>query len=84
LKGRAESFGEYLKRNVRIAAFLDLGNIYETTFSESGMRAGPGLGLRIIRFPVVIKLDWAYGLGRGISGAGHGRFYFSLTSNLPF
>jgi hypothetical protein len=84
LKSRAESLAEYLKRNVRIAAFLDLGGIYETSFSESGTRAGPGVGLRIIRFPVVIKLDWAYGLGRGISGSGHGKFYFSLTSNLPF
>lgn len=84
LKGNSEGIGGYLRRSVRVAGFVDAGGAYETNFSEPGLRAGPGLGARIIRFPVVIKIDWAYGLGQGVGGSGHGRFYFSLASNLPF
>lgn len=84
IKGNSESLGGYLRRSVRIAGFVDVGGAYKTSFSEPGVRAGPGLGARIIRFPVVIKIDWAYGLGQGVGGSGHGRFYFSLASNLPF
>ncbi|PYP89963.1 MAG: hypothetical protein DMF61_01815 [Blastocatellia bacterium AA13] len=79
-----ESLGNYIRRNVRLAGFVDIGGVYRTAFSQPGMRIGPGIGARIIRFPVVIKLDWAYGIGEGASGVGRGRFYFSLTTNLPF
>jgi hemolysin secretion/activation protein ShlB/FhaC/HecB len=84
LKGSREGIGGYLRRSVRVAAFVDVGAAYKTSFSQPGLRTGPGLGARIIRFPVVIKIDWAYGLGQGIGGSAHGRFYFSLASNLPF
>ena len=83
-KGNREGIGAYLRRSVRVAGFVDVGGAYKTSFSEPGLRAGPGVGARIIRFPMVIKIDWAYGLGQGIGGSGHGRFYFSLASNLPF
>jgi hypothetical protein len=79
-----DSLSSYIKRNVRLAFFVDVGGIYETSFSEPGTRTGPGLGARIIRFPLVIKLDWAYGVGKGVTGSGRGRFYVSFTTNLPF
>jgi hypothetical protein len=74
----------YIRRNTRLALFLDVGGIYRTTFSEPGTRIGPGLGVRIIRSPVIIKFDWAYGFGKGVTGSGRGRFYLSMATNLPF
>lgn len=75
----------FLRRQVRLAAFVDVGGIYQTTASSSGLRAGPGLGLRIVHYPFVIRLDWAYGIGdAATTGRGRGRFYFSVTTHLPF
>jgi hemolysin activation/secretion protein len=84
LQATGETLGSYLRRNVRLAGFVDVGYLARASFSDAGIRVGPGLGARIIRWPVVIKLDWAYGFGEGVSGSGHGRFYLSITSNLPF
>jgi len=75
---------DFLRRSVRIAAFVDVGGAYDTTGSEPGVRSGPGAGLRIIYNPVVLKLDWAYGVGQGLGGGGHGRFYLTVSTNLPF
>ena len=80
----ASGLQRFLRRQVRLAGFVDVGGIYGTT-TQSGMRVGPGLGLRIIYQPAIIKLDWAYGIGNAAtSGRGHGRFYFSVGTNLPF
>ena len=79
-----EGVGRFLRQKVRLAGFLDVGGIYQTTDSKSGIRLGPGLGVRIIYFPVIIKGDWAYGIGDAVTGRGHGRFYLSIATNLPF
>jgi hypothetical protein len=76
---------QFLRRQVRLASFIDVGGAYLTTASTSGFRAGPGIGARIIYRPAIIKLDWAYGIGdAATSGRGRGRFYFSVGTNLPF
>jgi hypothetical protein len=83
--GAESGFRKFLRRQVRLAGFLDLGGAYETTASASGVRFGPGLGARIIYRPAIIKLDWAYGIGdAATTGRGRGRFYFSVGTNLPF
>jgi hypothetical protein len=85
--GTGESNGgvnQFLRRSVRLAGFIDVGGVYQTTGTTSGARAGPGAGLRLIYNPVVLKLDWAYGLGDGARGTGRGRFYFTVSTNLPF
>ena len=74
----------FLRRNIRLAGFIDLGGAYSTRDSVSGLRMGPGVGLRLIYNPVVLKLDWAYGIGDGSIGNGRGRFYMSVSTNLPF
>jgi hemolysin activation/secretion protein len=79
-----EGPGQFLRRNVRLAGFVDVGGVSETTASQPGTRVGPGLGVRIRYFPAVLKFDWAYGIGDGAQGKGHGRFYFSLSTTLPF
>ena len=48
-----------LRRNVRMALFTDVGGVRETVGDFSGLKAGPGLGVRVIQGPAVIKLDWA-------------------------
>jgi len=80
----ASGVSQFLRRSIRLAGFIDVGGAYRTTLSQSGFRSGPGSGLRIIYNPVVMKLDWAYGLGEGSLGSGRGRFYFTVSTNLPF
>jgi len=74
----------FLRRNVRLAPFIDLSSIDKTTSSQSGFRAAPGIGMRVIYNLAVIKIDWAYGVGDGVTGSGHGRFSFAVTFNRPF
>jgi surface antigen Omp85-like protein len=79
----AKGLGKFLRQQVRLAPFVDVGGIYGGT--TDGVRVGPGLGARIIYSPAIIKLDWAYGIGDAAStGRGRGRFYFSVGTNLPF
>lgn len=82
--GSAGEFQRFLLRSVRLTAFADVGRAYQTSGAQPGMRFGPGTGLRFIFNPVVIKLDWAYGLSSAAATTGRGRVSFGLTTNLPF
>ncbi|MEP6636021.1 MAG: BamA/TamA family outer membrane protein [Acidobacteriota bacterium] len=83
--GGDQGIRRFLRRQVRLAGFVDLGGIYKAGTTPTGLRVGPGVGMRIIYRPAIIKVDWAYGLGNAAaSGRGHGRFYFSIGTNLPF
>jgi len=79
-----KGIGVFLQRNVRLAGFVDVGGIQQTTTGDSGIHAGPGLGLRVLYYPMVLKLDWAYGLGNNSDLPNRGRFYFSVGVNSPF
>lgn len=79
---------QFLRKNIRLAAFMDVGGIYDTTLptfggaslaAQKGIRIGPGAGLRFLRGSIALKLDWAYGLGGGPNGGGHGRFYIGVS-----
>jgi hypothetical protein len=74
----------FLRRSVRLAPFIDVSGVDKTTASQSGFRAAPGVGVRVIYNLAVIKIDWAYGLGDGVTARGHGRFSFSVAFNRPF
>jgi hypothetical protein len=74
----------FIRNQVKLAAFLDLGAVYETTGSKPGLRAGPGLGMRVNFQGVNMKFDFAYGLGDGARGNGRGRFHFSVETPLRF
>ncbi|MGE0128560.1 MAG: hypothetical protein AB7U82_10815 [Blastocatellales bacterium] len=80
----SEGIASFLRRQVRLAGFADVGGAYQTVDSRSGARFGPGLGARLVFNPIVLKLDWAYGIGDAALGRGRGKFYFSVTTNLPF
>jgi len=83
-KDATKGIGVFLQRNVKVAGFIDVGGISQTTTADSGIHAGPGLGLRVIRYPMVLKLDWGYGLGNTTELHNRGRFYFSVSVNSPF
>jgi hypothetical protein len=84
-------FAGFLRGHIRLAAFVDVGGASDAPGFRYSMRYGPGAGLRCIYFPVVLKLDWAYGLGgAGNSHAGDryadsggSRWYFSIVTELP-
>ncbi|MBV9957451.1 MAG: hypothetical protein JO360_03485 [Acidobacteria bacterium] len=82
--GLVENLFAFVRDHAWVAGFVDVGGIYKTIDAKSGLRAGPGVGLRVDYNRIILKLDWAYGLGETTAGRGHGRFYFNLTTNLPF
>lgn len=67
--------------NLFLAAFHDIGNAGDLSTTP---RRGPGLGLRYVAGPAVLRIDWAYGLGPAATGGSRGKFYFSVTTNLPY
>ena len=74
----------FLRDNVRLAPFVDVGGLYLPSASKAGMRSGYGMGLRVIYGVVTFKLDYAYGVGAAASGGSRGKFYFNVATNLPF
>jgi hypothetical protein len=64
---------------LKIATFFDLGGAYQTTGSYAGLRAGPGIGLRLDLRVAVMKFDWAYGFGEAATGGSRGKFYFNVV-----
>jgi cell division septation protein DedD len=72
-----------LLSQLRMAPFLDVGGAYQTVSSAPGVRLGPGAGLRFAMDRIVLKFDWAYGIGDAATGGSRGKFYFTLVSNLP-
>jgi hypothetical protein len=74
----------FLRDNVRLAPFVDVGGLYAASGSTPGLRSGYGLGLRVIYNIVILKVDYAYGVGPAASNGSRGKFYFSIGSNLPF
>ncbi len=73
-----------LREKVKLASFVDVGGLYDTINVSPGVRAGTGLGLRVIYNPIIFKFDFGYGFGEKATSGGRGKFHFSVTSNLPF
>lgn len=68
-----------LRDSFALAFFSDVGGVYRAYNFTSGTRAGPGMGLRFkVAGQATLRLDWAYGIGDGMSGKGRSRFYFSF------
>lgn len=72
-----------LRERMQMAAFVDVGGVYQTTGSKPGVRFGPGAGLRFNYREAIMKFDWAYGIGEAATGRGRGRFYFSISREIP-
>jgi hypothetical protein len=93
----ANGIQQFLRKNVRIALFYDVGDMQKTDvnpfpFAQStasgqfvpGIRQGTGIGLRFIQVPIALKLDWAYGFGQSVSGVNHGRVYLGAATSGAF
>jgi hypothetical protein len=76
--------GQFLRQNVRLAFFTDFGGVSHTLGPFNGVKAGPGVGLRIRYGAAVLKLDWAKGIGDAYSSSDWGRFYFSVVTTRAF
>jgi hypothetical protein len=74
--------GQFLQKNFKLAAFVDAGATPSGSRSR-GIRWAPGLGVRFLYGPVVMKLDWGYGFGERATRGSRGKFYFNFTTNLP-
>ena len=74
---------EFVRKSLKLAMFLDAGNVSGGIAPKAAARVSPGLGLRILYGPAVIRADWAYGLGQALTGGSRGKFNFSVTTNLP-
>ena len=70
-----------IRNNIKLALFNDLGNAGDLSAPP---RSGPGVGIRFLAGPAVLRADWAYGFGPAVTGGSRGKFYFSVTTNLPF
>ncbi len=81
--GNADSKGleAMLRQKVKLSPFYDVGGVYDVNNSTPSIRSGAGVGLRLIYNPIILKLDYGYGFQ---SENRKGKFYFSITSNLPF
>ncbi|MCI0338018.1 MAG: BamA/TamA family outer membrane protein [Acidobacteria bacterium] len=77
--GGQEKLRKMVRDSLALAFFSDIGGVYRTFRSPPGVRYGPGLGIRFkFAKQATLRLDWAYGIGDGVSGKGRGRFYFSF------
>lgn len=81
--GKWTKFSQKIFKHFRLAAFTDW-SYFGNASVDSGWWTSPGLGLRYLRFPAQINLDWAFGLapGNGLD-AGH-RFTLGMVLNTPF
>lgn len=93
----ANGIQKFLRKNIRIATFYDVGNAQSTNVNPfplthstasgqfvPGIRQGAGIGLRFIQPPIALKLDWAYGFGPSVSGADRGRAYLGASTSGAF
>ena len=77
--GDVNGLKKFMRDNLSLALFYDVGGVHRTTNSLPGIRSGPGIGIRFSYQRIaVFKLDWAYGIGNGLNGKGRGRFYFTV------
>jgi hypothetical protein len=69
----------WARRNLRPAAFMDVGAIYREAQGTPGLRYGAGGGLRIQATPgVFLKVDYGYGFGVPLQEH-RGRIYFGVS-----
>jgi len=73
-----EGLLDFMRRNLRLAAFYDVGGMYATVDTVEGARQGVGGGLRLRYQGVILAFDWAHGFGPGAAGDGGNRTYFTI------
>ena len=74
---------DFVRENLRLAAFFDAGNAYRNGANQVPFRKGPGVGARLTYGPVILKADLAYGFGEAATHMRRIKAYFGATINLP-
>jgi hypothetical protein len=83
--GLPDAIDRMVRRNLSLAAFIDVGGVGQTDDSFSGTKAGAGLGVRFVYNDLLtIRLDWAHALGEAEQTRGGGMFYLSVTTRRGF
>lgn len=74
-----ETAGRLLRRNLKLAAFVDIGGVDHAQGGISPFEAGAGLGLRFtIKDQATLRLDWAHPLTSFTHDQGGHAVYFSI------
>jgi outer membrane protein assembly factor BamA len=81
--GAPSKFRDFVRRNVRLAAFYDVGRIgglaAGVPSATDDVRHGTGVGFRVRYQGVIIETDWGYGFGSDeTQRPGRGRLYFNF------
>jgi hypothetical protein len=83
--GLPEGFDRFLRRNLALAAFVDVGGVYDSVDQFSGFKAGAGLGLRMVwQDLLTFRLDWAHPLTSREDDRGGSMVYFSIATKKGF
>lgn len=82
---RSGSLERFLRRNLALAAFVDIGGVQDTADGEDGFKAGAGLGLRMVWADyLTVRLDWAHALDESDERRGGSMVYFTVTTRRGF
>lgn len=81
--GAPDGIAGRLNRRVRLAAFVDVGGIAQpAAASDAAVRAGAGLGVRVLLGPLTLRADWGHRLPDVLDGRFAGDLFLSLRPNL--
>ena len=82
---RVENRSRLLKlmSQLRLAIFVDVGDVDQASLGDDGLRAGAGLGLRYRRPPLTLALDWGYGFESPLSSERESKIYLSFRRLVP-
>ncbi|MDX2067339.1 MAG: hypothetical protein SFV55_02875 [Haliscomenobacter sp.] len=77
---------QFLSQNIRFAVFTDISYIDKIWAGNGDKKAtwySPGVGIRYLKSPTQINLDWAYGFTEPLQMSAKGQFSINLIVNGP-
>ena len=83
--GLPGALSSFLRRNVAVAVFGDVGGLVDSEDSFKGVKAGAGVGLRLVwQDFLTLRLDWAHAIGDQDRAPREGAVYFTVTTRRGF
>lgn len=83
--GLPSAVSAFLRRNAAVAVFGDVGGLHDSQDSFSGVKAGAGVGLRLVwQDYLTLRLDWAHAVGDQERAPQGGAVYFTVTTRRGF
>jgi hypothetical protein len=79
------ALSSFLRRNVAVAVFGDVGGLVDSQDSFKGVKGGAGVGLRLVwQDFLTLRLDWAHAIGDQDRAPRDGAVYFTVTTRRGF